>query len=308
MAKTPQTTKRKRATGASGDSRSAGSKAGSGGGKRGGRRAGGPKGSTKKTRSLVPAWMRRMVGANWKAWSALLATFFMGLFLRTYFYYQRAFKTDPPQLSGNDPFYHKRVVDYVQENYIHLKFDSLLNYPLELMNPRPPVFDWSIALTGMLISPFFGGDVEAATWFTIEFTPSFWGAMAVFPVFFLARDMFGTRTAFIAAALIAITPSNIERSPLGFSDHDSMVVFFVITTFFFLSRSYGNIRGTRWVDNWLRPADVTNGIMRFLETNRIALLYALLSGFALAAIALMWEGFGYVVVIIMVCYLVQLIL
>ena len=275
---------------------------GGGAATRGGRRKGSSGRSKKGSKGLVPVWMRSMAKKNWKSWTTLLSTFFMALFLRTYFYYQRAFQTDPPQLSGNDPFYHKRVVDFVQENYFHLKMDSMLNYPLGLMNPRPPVFDWSIALTGMLISPLFGGDVQAATWFTIEFAPSFWGAMAVFPVFFLARDMFGTRAAFIAALLIAITPANIERSPLGFSDHDSMVVFFVITTFFFLSRSYGNIRGTRWVDNWLRPADVTNGVMRFLETNRIALLYGMMAGFSLAAIALMWEGFGYVVVIIMVCF------
>ena len=52
---------------------------------------------------------------------------------------------------GSDPWYMKRVVDYVIAENAHLIFDADRNYPVGGINPRPPLFSWSMALGAMLL-------------------------------------------------------------------------------------------------------------------------------------------------------------
>ena len=47
---------------------------------------------------------------------------------------------------GSDPWYMKRVIDYVVAERSHFIFDSDRSYPMGVINPRPPLFSWSIAL------------------------------------------------------------------------------------------------------------------------------------------------------------------
>ena len=47
---------------------------------------------------------------------------------------------------GSDPWYMKRVVDYVIAERSHLIFDHDRAYPTGGINPRPPLFSWSLAL------------------------------------------------------------------------------------------------------------------------------------------------------------------
>jgi len=86
-----------------------------------------------------------------------------------------------------------RAVDWVTDEHEHLIDDPMLNYPIGIPNPRPPVFDWTMALTGLAMSPFFDGDVEESTWWAVEFIPALFGALIVFPIFFLSADR-GTLT------------------------------------------------------------------------------------------------------------------
>ena len=51
---------------------------------------------------------------------------------------------------GSDPWYMKRVVDYVIAERSHLIFDHDRAYPTGGINPRPPLFSWSLALGGSL--------------------------------------------------------------------------------------------------------------------------------------------------------------
>ncbi|UCH89359.1 MAG: carboxypeptidase regulatory-like domain-containing protein, partial [Thermoplasmata archaeon] len=251
-------------------------------------------------------WLRR----DWFTVTALFAIFFLGLFLRSYFYYDIA--VDPPYpdydyvLSGNDPYYHKQVIDHVQDTGGHLYRDPMLNYPVTARNPYPPIYDWSVAVTGMIVGGATGMGTEDATWMVLLFAPAFWGALTIFPVYFLTRNIFGKQAGLLSAFFMAIMPSHIERSPLGFSDHDAIVLFFVVTTFFFLAKAFNHLKDKRWVERWRSPRSISLGVRDFFNQNRIAVGFALLCGFSIGVIALMWKGFPYVMVIIAGFFVVQL--
>ncbi len=247
-----------------------------------------------------------------KRWTILTLTviFFLALFLRAYFYYEPAVE-DGVRLSGNDPYYHKRVIDHVQEDHTHLLEDPMIGYPgtgSDPGNPRPPLFDWSIAVIGLILAPIFGGDVVTSTNLVTIFTPSFWSALTVFPVYFFTREYFGKKAGITAALLLAIMPAHIDRSTLGFADHDSFVVFFSVVTFFFYARALRTMRTGTWVKNWRSIKEIRKGLSRYAESNRISLGYAFLSAFSLATIALAWKGFSYVLAILLIYYFIQLLI
>ena len=50
---------------------------------------------------------------------------------------------------GSDPWYMKRVVDYIVAERSHYIFDHDSAYPMGAINPRPPLFSWSLALGGI---------------------------------------------------------------------------------------------------------------------------------------------------------------
>ena len=242
---------------------------------------------------------------NWWLLLALAGIFLLALFMRSYFYYPMASEVG---FSGNDPYYHKRVVDHIQSDYTHLVQDNMLNYPVHGVNPRPPLYNWFIAIFGIILSPLFGFNVELCTNSIMYFAPSFFGGLTIFPVYFLTKDMFGKKPAVISAFLMATMASHIERSPSGFSDHDSIVVFFVVLSYFLLFRGLQALKHRDWVKDWRSSNSIYDGFSDFFRENKVAIYYSLLSGVSLASIALTWKGFPYALVIIIISYLVMLLL
>jgi asparagine N-glycosylation enzyme membrane subunit Stt3 len=258
---------------------------------------------TQKKSTTLPNPIVTWLKGEWKIILALAIIFFISLFLRSYFYYPVATENGF-LLSGNDPFYHKRVIDYSQQYFTHIRHDPLLDYPLIGANPRPPVYDWSNAVSGLFLSPLFGGDISSTTWYIFLFSPALWGALTIFPVYFLTRDMFGRKPALISAFFMGIMSSHIERSPLGFSDHDAMVVFFVVTSIFFLFKAIGKLKEKNWVKSWRNPMEITKGIKRFFDENPQPIAFSILCGISMATVALIWKGFPYVFVILMGSFIV----
>jgi asparagine N-glycosylation enzyme membrane subunit Stt3 len=252
-----------------------------------------------KIENPIIVWAKK----EWTIIIGLIVIFIISLFLRSYFYYPVATENGF-LLSGNDPFYHKRVIDYAQNYFTHIQYDPLLDYPLVGVNPRPPAYDWSNAVSGLFLSPILNGDIEATTWYIFLFSPALWGALTIFPVYFLTRDMFGRKPAMIAAFFMGIMASHIERSPLGFSDHDAMVVFFVVTNILFLAKAIGKLKNRYWVKDWKNPVDITSGVKDFFMENPVSIAYSIMCGLSIAAIALIWKGFPYVLVIILGSFLV----
>ena len=231
----------------------------------------------------------------------LLILIILSFAIRSVWYYDAAYTGGPtPVLSGNDPDYHKRTVDYFLANKHFLMRDQLLNYPSGGPNPNPPAYSTSVALIGMALSPFYGGDTDAAAWFSMQIGASLWAALTIIPVYLFTKEMFGRKSAYMASLFIAFMPGNVERTPLGFSDHDAFFMFFIVTGFFFMLKSLRMVKTRVYVKDWRRPQDITIGLSEFTRINKVSLLYAAMAGFALGAVALSWKGFPYALAIIFV--------
>mgnify|MGYP003315483756 FL=1 len=109
-----------------------------------------------------------------------------------------------------DRYYHKWVVDHVSATGEHLVHDDMLNYPYGANNNRPPLFDWSIAIAGLALAPFFG-DVEESTWWAMEVLPAIYGALIVFPIYAIGRAQFGRQAGLLAALFIAVNSGHISH-------------------------------------------------------------------------------------------------
>lgn len=259
---------------------------------------------TRSIREETRTWFRK----NWSSIIALVLIFFLALYLRSYFAFDLATDTGFVVSGGSDSYYHKRVIDYVVDTGHHLVEEPLLAYPFgSQASGRPPMFDWSVAVSGMAFAPLFP-DVDTSVWYSFIFSTALWGALTVFPMYFLTKRAFGRKAAMLAAFLLAVMPAHIQRSPLTNGDHDAYVLFFVVTTFFFFMRALGTLQERKWVRNWFRPKDIRKGLSDFFRSNREPVLYSFMAAISLTAIALAWKGFGYVVVILLLYFFFQILL
>ena len=80
---------------------------------------------------------------------------------------------------GSDPWYMKRIIDYVAYERAHLVFDPDRNYPMGGLNPRPPLFSWSLALGGIFLAWIADMPLAEAVWWSVETQPAIWGALIV---------------------------------------------------------------------------------------------------------------------------------
>lgn len=247
------------------------------------------------------AWFSK----NWTTLSILIGIFAIAMFLRTYFGYGPA--TDPTFLvsGGSDSYYHKRMIDYVVENGRHLVHDPLLGYPIGLRAARPPLYDWSVAVIGIVFSPL-APSVDVSVWLSFLFSTAIWGSLTIFPLFFLTKEAFGQRAGLAAAFLLAVLPAHIQRSPFSNADHDAYALFFVVTAFFFFLRALQTLEDKKWVTRWRKLSSIKTGLKDFFANNRKSVLYSMMSAFSIAAIALAWKGFAYIIVIILVYFGFQL--
>jgi len=245
---------------------------------------------------------------NWTTPVILLGIFLVALYLRAYFPWDLAIQ-DRLLSGGSDAFYYERIVNHCAETGTQLVFDPRLAYPMGLTNPRPPLFSWTTCVAGEAVSPFFGSEWEAVTVVFLSST-AVWGALTIIPLYFLTKEAFGRRAAYLASFFLAIMPAHLQRSAATNGDHDAMVLFFVVTGFYFFLRSLKSLNEKRWVEAWQfrtkeGRAAIRSGLLTALRENRTSTLYALLAGWSLTVVALTWQGWAYAPIIILLYFLFQ---
>ncbi|HWG90841.1 MAG TPA: STT3 domain-containing protein [Candidatus Thermoplasmatota archaeon] len=239
---------------------------------------------------------------------ALAFTFLLALFLRSYWNLDAAYQNGQFVLSGgSDPYYHKHAVDYIlgldtadgEARWQHLLFDPLLNYPYGMVNPNPPLYQWSVALGAAAVSPFADSMAEAAWWSTI-WSSVIIGSALVFPLYLLGKELFSRKAGLIAAFLWAVSTGAMSNTSLGFADHDAMALFFIVLGFYFFIRSVKLLQGDRiWVEDWRSGSSIGGGIRALFRERSHAFAMATLAGVSFAAVALTWKGFPYALGIVL---------
>ena len=195
---------------------------------------------------------------------------------------------------GSDPWYMKRIIDYVAVERAHLVFDADRNYPVGGLNPRPPLFSWSLALGGIFLSWIADMSLPEAVWWSVESQPAIWGALIVLPVAGMARRFHSPLAGIAAAWLIAFMPGHISHSTFGLADHDSFAMFFLTMGFYWWVRAMIDINQNRLFPrtSW-NPAYLIAGIRSMWVNQRTVMLFATLAGVSFATAGLAWKGFVY---------------
>ena len=195
---------------------------------------------------------------------------------------------------GSDPWYMKRVVDYVVAERSHLIVDSDRAYPMIAINPRPPLFSWSLALGGILLSWLSGMSLETSVWWSVAALPAIFGALIVLPIAGLARKLHSNMAGIVAAWLIALMPGHISHSTFGLADHDAFAMLFLAIAFYYWVKAMSEITNQRLFKTpSMSPLYIVAGIREMWSQNAKVMSNATLSGVSFAIVALGWKGFVY---------------
>jgi len=246
------------------------------------------------TVTTAPERKRFQVKKNWWIGVSLLVIFFLVLFMNSYFNIVSNVNINPDgstlsdtyYLSGPDPYYNMRLVETTSQTGRFPYFsesDPLLAYPFGKSGGRAPLLVMSAIGFSKLLTPFMS---EAdALGYAMQFIPALFGALIVFPVYFIGKILFGKKAGLVAALFIALIPIHISSghgSAYGLFDHDSFNLFLYFLTFLFLLKS-----------------------IKEKDTRR-SILYALLAGIPLAALSMVWVEAQFLYTVIAVYAVVQL--
>ena len=221
--------------------------------------------------------------------------FLIGLAIRVQWYAvpsMNAFGTGNWDMTGgSDPWYMKRVVDYIIANNAHLVVDADRFYPLGGINPRPPLFSWSMAIGAMALEPFLNTP-EDAVWWSMLALPAVYGALTVFPIASMAKDHFGKGAGVLAAWLIAFMPAHVTHSTWALADHDAFVMLFLSVGFMYWLRAVkyaGSSRISKTTSP--HPLSFVRAFKDVAAHRQAAMANAALAGVAFGIVALGWKGF-----------------
>ncbi len=223
----------------------------------------------------------------------LLAVFALSLYLRIVMPYDSVFRNGIVAFASDDSVFQMRLVENTLYNFPHrITYDAFTLYPTGSVLHWGPLFSQIIATLSLIAGM---GSYSMQTVNTIgAFIPSVFGALVVFPVYYLGKHLGSRSTGILAAFMIALLPGQFfSRSTLGFTDHHVMEVFFSTSTiaFFILAIKAGRELDIKFSDLRLKPV-----------------LYSMFAGVMLAAFQLTWAGAPFFTFIILIFILIQYIL
>jgi len=230
---------------------------------------------------------------DWWMAVALVGIFLLVIFLNSYFNATSEVSINPDgegfnkfYLSGPDPYYNLRLIKETYETGKYPYFydvDPLLNYPLGSSGGRAPLFNMMALGFSRILSPFI--DEVEAIGYSMQFVPALFGALLIFVVFFIGKELFNKKAGLFGAFFIAIIPIHLgsgHGSAYGLFDHDSFNLLLFFLTFLFLIKA-------------IKEKDSTKSI-----------IYAILGGVPLAGLSMTWVEAQYLYTVIAIYAIVQM--
>ena len=227
----------------------------------------------------------------------LIALFCLVLFFNSYFNYTSEVAHNPDgdtfgtrfYLSGPDPYYNLRLCQITLETgeypFVELSDgDPLLNYPVGVYaGARPPLFNMLAVGATHLVSGVTGMEQMEALGWCMLFLPAIYGALLVFPVYGIGKELFNRKVGIMAALFIPLIPIHLgsgHGSAFSLFDHDSFILLLFAFTFWFTIKALK------------QQKNIKKGIF-----------YSMLAGLAVACIELTWVA-GQVLFLMLILYLI----
>ncbi|HUI39495.1 MAG TPA: STT3 domain-containing protein, partial [Methanothrix sp.] len=175
----------------------------------------------------------------WHAGLIVIALF--SFYLRAIIPWNAVFVGDKVVFSSEtDAWYHMMLAKGTVINLQRLWFDPMTYFPHGTPIPWGPFLDWAITI----FSYIFG--LGHPSMHTVEvigaLSPAVLGALVVFPVYFIGKEIGGKSCGIVSALIIAVLPGQfLSRTTLGFSDHHAAESFLsaLAIMFFLLALHYG---------------------------------------------------------------------
>jgi oligosaccharyl transferase (archaeosortase A-associated) len=165
-------------------------------------------------------------------YAGLVLVFLFSLYLRVYRPMSRVIVGDSVFFDGNDPWYHMMLAKSTVFNLQRPWFDPMTFFPQGTVTPFGPFNSWSIAILSYIAG------LGNPSMHTIEVVgaifPAVLGALLVFPVYFIGRELGGRTAGFMGAVMITVLPGQfLSRSIIGFTDHHVAEVLLSTTAMLF---------------------------------------------------------------------------
>jgi oligosaccharyl transferase (archaeosortase A-associated) len=242
-----------------------------------------------KTELIIPSYSNYIIGI------LLLTVFVLSLYLRTVMPYDSVFRNGVVAFASDDSVFQMRLVENTLYNFPHrITYDVFTLYPYGNTLHWGPLWTQLIATISLIVGL---GSYNMQTVNIIgAYFPSVFGALVVFPVYYIGKSLGSRTTGLIAAFMIAILPGQFfSRSTLGFTDNHVAEVLFSTATiaFFIFALKAGREKNIKFSD---------------VNIKEKSIIYSIFAGLMLAAYQLSWPGAPFFAMIIAIFILVQYIL
>ncbi|MDD1748937.1 MAG: glycosyltransferase family 39 protein, partial [Methanothrix sp.] len=190
----------------------------------------------------------------------LLAVVLVGFLLKL-FAGRSSLTQDGIMLPGFDEYYHMRRILFTVDHFPGtLWFDSYLNYPHGFNITWPPLFDLVTATLSVVLGQHSRAGIEMVS----ALVPMLIGSIAIVVVYYLVKELFGSRIALLAAFMTALAPYYLLYTMFAALDHHCLEVLLQLTSLLF--------------------------IVMALTRSEKRIIFAVLAGLTMAALAYTWQG------------------
>jgi dolichyl-diphosphooligosaccharide--protein glycosyltransferase len=179
---------------------------------------------------------------------------------------------------GFDPYYHTRMIGFLIQNGYVPEHDMMSYYFMGGATPPGNVFFWYFEAA---IYKIFTLNAPYDKWLWIQFAkvlPALFGALTAAAMFFFGKELYGRKAGYVMAFMAAVVPSFVYRTMAGTNEDDCLGFLWMVIGFVFFVRA------------------VKNPVF-----NKKGLTNAILAGFFFAVMAITWEMYM-LIPLVLVCY------
>ncbi|MCX9011527.1 MAG: oligosaccharyl transferase, archaeosortase A system-associated [Candidatus Methanoperedens sp.] len=229
----------------------------------------------------------------------LFAIFLFSFYIRGITPIKNVFNRGIVGFASDDAIFHMRLVENTIQFFPHrLFFDAYTLYPYGTPLHWGPLFDQMIAFFSIFAGLITGSGMPSQS--TIDtigaFYPAVLGALVVFPVYFIGKELADEKAGLLGAFLIAILPGQfLSRSVLGFTDNHVAEVFYLAMMMMFFIMAIKKAENITF-DHWLK---------RDWQSLKTPLTYSIFAGLSFGGYLLNWTAGVFFAVVFGIFVVVQ---